>query len=174
MRIIATLVHQAEGIARARGAATPGAEHLVLAAVQLPDGTARHALERLGSLGADFGAALDALEAEDLERIGIIAPTERITADLPEPSPQSGVYRSDPSAEQLFFAAGDDARRNGGTLLGAHVLRAAAALEHGRTARALRRMGIDGEALRTAADRRDRGCVDLIRAADLRARPPNR
>jgi len=151
MKTISTLLQQAEEIARGRGADEPAAEHLVLAALQLPDGTASRALERLGSSSDDFGAALDAQEAEDLERIGVHAPGDRINAELPVPTAPTGVYKREASAQQLFQAAGDDARRGGGSLVGAHVLRAAAALERGPTARALRRMGIDRDALREAA-----------------------
>lgn len=151
MKTIAALLGQAEEIARRRGADRPAAEHLVLAALRLPDGTAARALERIGSSGDDFGAALDAQEAEDLERIGIHADRDRIAAELPPPSEPGGVYRSEPSAQELFQAAGDDARRGGGTMVGAHVLRAAAELEHGPTSRALRRLGIDRTELRAAA-----------------------
>lgn len=96
-------------------------------------------------------SAIDAQEAEDLERIGVRVDHDRISAELPPPREPTGVYQSAPSAQELFQAAGDDARRGGGDLVGAHVLRAAADLEHGATARALRRMDIDRAALRAAA-----------------------
>lgn len=151
VKAISALLTQAEEIARRRGAERPAAEHLVLAALQLPDGTAARALERMGSSAAAFGAALDAQEAEDLERIGVHADNDRIRSELPPPGEPGGVYRSEPSAQELFRAAGEDARRGGGSFVGAHVLRAAAALDHGPTARALRRMGIEATGLRTAA-----------------------
>lgn len=131
MKTIAALLTEAEQIARTRGMERPTAEHLVLAALQLPDGTAARVLERLGSSAADFGAALDAQEAEDLERIAVHVDDDRISAELPPPGEPDGIYRSEPSAQELFQAAGDGARRGGGTLVGAHVLRAAADLEHG-------------------------------------------
>jgi len=151
MKTISALLSQAEEIARRRGVERPGAEHLLSAALQLPDGTAARALERVGLTAADFDAALAAQEAEDLERIGIHVADERISTELPPPSDPAGIYRSEPSAQDLFQAAGEDARRGGGTLVGAHVLRAAAALELGPTARALRRMGIDRAQLQEAA-----------------------
>jgi ATP-dependent Clp protease ATP-binding subunit ClpA len=151
-KTISNLLRRAEEIARGRGADRPAAEHLVLAALQLPDGTASRALEWLGLSADDFRAALDAQEADDLERIGVHAPDDGISAESPAPAPRPGVYRSEPSAQQLFQAAGEDARRNGGCFVGAHVLRAAAALEHGSAARALGRMGVDPDALRAAAD----------------------
>lgn len=151
MKTISQLLREAEEIARRSGLARPAAEHLVLAALELPDGTARRVFERLGATGDDFGAALQAQETDDLGQIGIHAPDSRINAELPAPTAPTGVYRSEPSAEQLFQLAGDDARGEGGTLLGAHVLRAAAALEHGPTARAFGRMGIDPSELHEAA-----------------------
>lgn len=151
MRTISALLPQAERIARSAGAERPGAEHLVMAALQLPDGTAVRTLEHLGSSAADFRAAIEAEETDDLERVGVHADADRIDSELPPPSEPDGVYRSAPSAQQLFQAAGDDARRGGGALVGAHVLRAAADLEHGPTARALRRMGIDRTDLHAAA-----------------------
>lgn len=151
VKTISALVTKAEEIARRRGAERPAAEHLVLAALQLSDGTAARTLERVGSSAADFGTALDAQEAEDLERIGVHADDDRISSELPQPSEPVGAYRSEPSAQELFQAAGDDARRGDGSLVGAHVRRAAAALERGPTARALRGMGIDTADLRAAA-----------------------
>jgi hypothetical protein len=151
MKTISVLLTTAEEIAHRRGAERPGAEHLVSAALRLADGTAARALGRVGLTAADFDAALRAQEAEDLECIGIQVDDDRISAELPPPKDPAGVYRSEPSAQDLFLAAGEDARRGGGTLVGAHVLRAAAALEHGPTARALRRMGIDRTELRAAA-----------------------
>ncbi len=151
VKAISALLTQAEEIARRRGAERPAAEHLVLAALQLPDGTAARALERVGASAAAFGAALDAQEAEDLERIGVHADDDGMRSELPPPGEPRGFYRSEPSAQELFRAAGDDARREGGSFVGAHVVRAAAALDHGPTARALRRMSIERTALEAAA-----------------------
>lgn len=61
------------------------------------------------------------------------------------------MHRSETSAQELFQRAGADARAEGGGLLGAHVVRAAAALEHGTVARALQHLGVDAQALHTSA-----------------------
>lgn len=151
MKTISALLQDAEEIARSQGTDKPAAEHLVLAALALPDGTASRALTRVGSSAEDLRSALDAQAADDLARVGISAPDDEIRAELPEPTAPVGLYRSEPSAQQLFQAAGDDARENGGSIVGAHVLRAAAALEHGPTARAFRRLGIGPAELRAAA-----------------------
>ncbi len=151
VKSIAALLTQAEEIARNGGAEQPAAEHLVLAALQLPDGTAARALERLGCAATDFATVLEEQEVDDLGRIGVHADHDRIGAELPVPGEPSGLYRSETSAQELFKVAGDEARHGGGAFVGAHVLRAAAGLEHGATARALRRMGIDRAELRDAA-----------------------
>ena len=108
-------------------------------------------ISRLLGDAEDFDAALAAQEAEDLGRVGVHADGERIGAALPPPGDPSGVYRSEPSAQELFQAAGAESRRARRTFVGAHVLAAAADLERGPTARALRRMGVDRTALREAA-----------------------
>lgn len=151
MTTIRRLLEEAERIAAGRGAPRPSAEHLVLAALDLPDGTAHRAFARLGRSPDEFAAALDRQEADDLRPVGVEAPHDTIGAQLPPPGAPAGVYRSEPSAQQLFQLAGADARRHGGVLTGAHLLRAAADLEHGVVARTLRRIGIDRGDLREAA-----------------------
>jgi hypothetical protein len=152
MRTIATLLRTAEEIARRDGGAEPAAEHLVLSALGLADGTARAAFERVGADPDAFGPALRDEHERALASVGVHADEALIGDRLPEPPAAPGVYRSDPSARQLFQLAGGDARAEGGGLLGAHVIRAAATLEHGTTARALRAMGVDPDALRAAAE----------------------
>lgn len=148
---IERLLEGAERIALERGAPRPAAEHLVLAALELPDGTAQRTLERLGRTPGAFAAALDDQEGDDLRHVGVDAPREAIDARLPSPVTPTGPYRSEPSAQQLFQLAGGDARGHGEPLAGAHVLRAAAGLEHGVVARALRRMDVDREQLHAVA-----------------------
>lgn len=151
MSAIKKLLESAEAIARREGLAQPAAEHLVLAALELPDGTARAALERTGSSAEAFASAVRAQHAAALDAVGVVVDDDLLDASLPEPERATGVYRSEPSAQELFQRAGADARAEGGGLLGAHVIRAAAELEHGTVARAFERMGVDPHALRAAA-----------------------
>lgn len=148
---IKQLLEQAEAIARRDGLAAPAAEHLVLAALELPDGTARAALERAGSSAEAFAAALREQHAAALAAVGVVADDELIDASLPDPQPATGVYRSETSAQELFQRAGAAARAEGGGLLGAHVVRAAAALEHGTVARVLEHLGVDRHVLSASA-----------------------
>lgn len=151
MGTIKQLLENAETIARRDGLAQPAAEHLVLAALDLPDGTARAALERTGSSAEAFAAALRVQHATALEAVGVVVDDDLIAASLPEPERSTGVYRSETSAQELFQRAGTDARAECGGLLGAHVVRAAATLEHGTVARTFEHMGVDSHALRASA-----------------------
>lgn len=144
-------MENAETIAHRDGLTQPAAEHLVLAALDLPDGTARAALDRAGSSAETFATALREQHAAALDAVGVAVDDELIDASLPEPAPAAGVYRSEPSAQELFQRAGADARSGGGGLLGAHVLRAAADLEHGTVARTFEHLGVDRNTLRAAA-----------------------
>ena len=161
MKTIKQLLEAAERIAAERGGRRPSAEHLVLAALELPEGSAARTFERLGRSPGAFAVALDDQEADDLRRAGVEAPLETIRAQVPAPGPPVGVYRSEPSAQQLFQIVADDARRHDEGLTGAHVLRATADLDHGVVARARQRVGIDRAELRSAAtdeiERREAG-----------------
>lgn len=151
MATIKELMESAETIAREDGLGQPGAEHLVLAALDLPDGTARAALERAGSSRDAYAVTLREQHTAALAAIGVAVDDDLIDAALPDPTSPAGVYRSDTSAQELFRRAGDDARADGGGLLGAHVIRAAAGVDHGTVARTFERMGIDTELLRESA-----------------------
>lgn len=151
MSTIKQLLENAETIARRDGLTQPAAEHLVLAALDLPDGTARAALERTGSSEEAFASALREQHAAALDVVGVVVDDGLIDASLPEPETATGVYRSETSAQELFQRAGAVARTEGGGLLGAHILRAAAELEHGTVARTFQHLGVDPHALRESA-----------------------
>lgn len=153
MRTIGRLLTDAEEVARRLGDERPSAEHLLLAAMMLPDGSAARVLQRF-NLDADrLAQAIRDEHASALVTAGIDASTAAaMSADRPVTPPRgSGVYRSNPSAQELFQAAGAAARAAGQQLAGAHVVLAAADLEHGTLARALERLGVDRSALRAAA-----------------------
>jgi ATP-dependent Clp protease ATP-binding subunit ClpA len=153
MRTIGRLLTDAELVARRMGDERPSAEHLLLASMTLPDGTASGALQRLGVDADRLAGAIRDEHASALVAAGIDASTAAaMSADQPvTPARGSGVYRSNPSAQELFQAAGAAARAAGQRLAGAHVVLAAAELEHGTLARALDRLGVDRATLRAAA-----------------------
>ena len=147
----------AERHAHAAGQTEPAAEHFVLAALDLPDGSARRVFEHLRLDPAQFSAAIEQQYRDALRASGI-----GWADPLPEPPrlpAAAGVYRARASAQGLMDelarqvmpqarqAAGDPAA----PLLGAHVIVAASAARHGVVARAMQVMGSDHRRLAAAA-----------------------
>ncbi|HET8776141.1 MAG TPA: Clp protease N-terminal domain-containing protein [Candidatus Limnocylindria bacterium] len=153
MRTIKQLLTDAERIAREMGEEEPAAEHLLLAAVGLPDGTAARAL---ASLGLDADAIRKALRDEQADAL-VAAGVARETAEaMAEPTPlgASGaplLYGAGPSAREVFQDAGRLARSSKQRLAGAHVVAAVARLERGTLPRVLDRLGADRTRLADAA-----------------------
>lgn len=159
MRTIKRLLTAAEATARELGEEQPGAEHLLLAALELPDGSARRAFARAGVEPEGVRTALARAEADALVSVGI-APDEAraLAAGEPLDAPATGVYRSQPSAREAFQAATALVRSHRpAALKGAHVVAGVASMERGRVASALAALGVDRETLRAAA-------IDEIRA----------
>jgi ATP-dependent Clp protease ATP-binding subunit ClpA len=149
MGVIQTLCLQAENHARRDGQSEPGAEHFLLAALDLPDGTARRAFERVGADHAGLEAAIAAQYAKALGVLGLDVGAEPEAEAL---EPPHGVYRAAPSGRDVMQALAAHRRfGDASSLVGAHVVAEVASMPHGVAARALREMGIDREALRQAA-----------------------
>ena len=149
MRTLSQLCTQAEVHARASGQAAPGAEHFLLAAIDLPDGSARRAFE---SIGADPAAVRSAIEQQYrnvLQGLGLGNAALPQAAALEPHAP--GLYRAQPSGQELVQALARTRKDQGGPLLGAHVVLAVAAMSQGVAARTLRAMGIDAARLAAAA-----------------------
>jgi ATP-dependent Clp protease ATP-binding subunit ClpA len=153
MRTIKQLLTDAERIAREMGEEEPGAEHLLLSAIGLPDGTAASAL---AAFSVDADRIREALREEQAEAL-VSAGVPRETAEaMAEPTPLGPagaplLYGAGPSAREAFQAAGTIARSAKQRLAGAHVVAAVADMEHGTTARVLGRMGVDRAKLADAA-----------------------
>jgi len=150
LRTIKALLGGAERLARDSGEELPGAEHLLLSALALPDGTARRAFGRLDIDPDGLPGAIAAQHVEALRAVGIDAGR---VATLNEPAPPArGVFNATPSAQAVFRRAvelsGTPKPRR---LLGAHVVAAVCEMEHGTVARALRHLGVDRQELAVAA-----------------------
>lgn len=146
MATIKALCTAAERHANGAGQQQPGAEHFVLAALELPDGSAGAVFRRLQADPAAFRAAIEQQYAAALAGLGLAAgwpPAAPVTAG-------AGVYQAGASGQALLqaLAAQDKA---GQPLLGAHVLLAASAAQQGVTARTLQVMGLTPAALEQAA-----------------------
>jgi len=153
MRTIKQLLTDAERIAREMGEEEPGAEHLLLSAIGLPDGSAGRAL---GSLGVDAERIRTALrdeQADALVSAGVPRETAEAMAD-PDPLGPAGaplLYGAGPSAREVFQEAGKLARSSKQRLAGAHVVTAIAGLERGTVPRVLGLLGVDRQRLADAA-----------------------
>lgn len=148
MRTIKALCLAAERHANAEGQQEVGLEHFVLAAIDLPDGTARKAFESVNADPDGFRNAITQQYRQALDSVGISG-----EAEAPVPvSPRTGAYRSRPQVGPMLEQLASRERREvSEALLGAHVIAAIAATEHGVAARALKAMGIDRAALASAA-----------------------
>lgn len=145
---LSRLCTDAEAHARASGQAAPGAEHFLLAAIGLPDGSARRAFESVGADPNAVRAAIEQQYRDALQGLGLHAPLPQAPALAP-PSP--GPYQAQPSGQELMQALAHSRKEQGGPLLGAHVVAAVAAMPQGVAARTLRAMGIDAGRLAAAA-----------------------
>ncbi|MBD8869432.1 Clp protease N-terminal domain-containing protein [Nocardioides donggukensis] len=149
LRTVKRLLTQAEDEARAMGDDLPGPEHLVLAALALPDRTAVEALIAVGVDEDALRVALSTAQEHALLSVGA-QPFELPEADL---APGTGPYRSTPQAQRTFRTAAALAKaERPHRLRGAHVVAAAAdESEHGTWARALWLLRVPPADLRAAA-----------------------
>ncbi len=152
IRTIDALLKGSEAQARRMGDEIPGAEHLLLSALELPDGTARAAFT---AVGADPDALLPAVaevHAEALRAVGIAVDASALGDPGPLEPVTNGPMRSDPSQQAAFQEAVRLSKlERPSRLRGAHVVVAVAGMEHGTATRALAAMGVDRSALADAA-----------------------
>ncbi len=142
-----TLFPAAERIARDDGVEQPGAEHLLLAALDLDD-IATNALSAFDVDEVDLRAAIVVQHDEALRAIGVIADDNAITAALPTSGRPSGPYRSQGSLQTAFQHAVELAKRDSAPLNSGYLLLAVTDAEHGTVERALRHLGVDPAQLR--------------------------
>jgi ATP-dependent Clp protease ATP-binding subunit ClpA len=140
----------AETHARDGGEDKPGAEHFLLAALDLPDGTARRAFEQLGANADNFKEAIGLQYTDALRGVGLT--TEPTVEDDVVVSGDRKLYDAQPSGQAVMQQLA--ARRkdlNDAALVGAQVVEVVASMQHGVAVRSLRAMGIDPAALGAAA-----------------------
>ena len=155
---INALCSGAEKLANADGQKEPGAEHLVLSALELPDGTARKAFKRVHADPDSFRAAIARQYEDALQNIGIALPPEAAIADEASPiAAGAGLYKAQASADTLMqtlardIMAKEHKADSATPLLGAHVILAATTAQYGVAIRAFQAMGIDPTKLTEAA-----------------------
>ena len=132
----------AELEAKRMGARKPGTEHLVVAAIELPEGSARRAFQRAGIDPGEFRVGIVRLRDDSVRASGD-ASNEEQGEGTPEPKPSLMPTRTSPSAETVFKAVVDLVRKEKSSLYGAYMVMVAADDSYGTTARVLRSMGVD-------------------------------
>lgn len=160
-----TLFLAAEEEARRVGDPRPGAEHLVLAAFALPDGSAERAFARIGLDSDSFRAALANQHEDALRAVGVQVDESRSGGEPLEPSGNRRPFTvapPTPTAQKLFKKIVKLVHREKSQLYGAYIVMVAAQTEHGTTARTLRSMGVEPETLVEAA----RTEIDALRTGN--------
>lgn len=154
LRIMKTVFPEAERLALEEGLPEPGAEHLLLAAVGLEDGSALRALARVGVEPATLRQAIASQQRAALESVGVHADDDAIGAALPQPPERpGGVYRSAASAQALFQRVKALAVADRQPMLSAYFVLAAMEIEHGTIPRAFAELGVTRPKLYEAAKR---------------------
>lgn len=144
IRTIRTLCETAERLALDDQQHEAGAEHFLLAALELPDNSARRAFEAVGADPAAFRSAVHRQYESALAGMGMAFPG-------PEALPRrKGIYNASASGRVVMNNLAVH-RKAHNPLLAAHVVEAVATMEQGVAARALQDMGLDRNALAAAA-----------------------
>lgn len=150
------LFPQAERIAHADGIDQPGAEHLLLAALDLDDGVATAALQSFDVDAAALGAAIVEQHDEALRSVGVIADDNALAAALPDHDEARGPYRARGSLSLAFQRAIALAKQDRAALNSGYLLLAIVEAERGTVARALEHLGIDRTLLRNQTSKLQR------------------
>ncbi|MBC7995878.1 MAG: peptidase [Rhizobacter sp.] len=160
-KTIALLCTQAEQSARAEGRVKPGSEHFVLAALQLPDDTARHAFRSLGIDANAFNKAIATQFADALAAVGVVVEPSAAAGNTSSThvAPASTPYEAEPSGQALMqrIAASRNSRPTR-CLMSADVLLASAQQEHSIASRAFASLGVSKQQLADAANQAIAGC----------------
>ncbi|GMQ94140.1 MAG: hypothetical protein BMS9Abin12_1624 [Acidimicrobiia bacterium] len=142
------------------GEKKPGAEHLVLAALDLQEGSARRVFERVHADPGAFRSAIVDQHADAARAVGVEPMDDVLEQQIRESSPSLSPMRSSRSARELFKKVVELVRKEKSHLSGAYIVLVASQVEHGTTARALRSMGIDPVAFIAAS----RSEIDVMNA----------
>lgn len=145
MGTIKALCETAERIATAEHQTAPGAEHFVLAAQELPDGSAARVFDKLGLGAESFHEALREVHRAALAAAGVGEAQVRDSEQSVPPLQQSGdIYRAAPSGQAVLQGLAALRKRGvTGPLIGVHVLEIVVAMQHGPTAQAFSLLGRD-------------------------------
>ncbi|NVK75671.1 MAG: hypothetical protein HWE24_19535 [Oceanospirillaceae bacterium] len=145
MKTISKLISGAEEQAHINGKEEPGAEHFVLSALNLDDGSAKRVFERMDANAEKFKSAISQQYTDALSSIGF----DNVNEISSEAIQSNKIFHtSQPSGQtlvkSLYTLKQRDKHR---PLLGVHVISVASEMEYGVVARAFRAMGVDSKQL---------------------------
>ncbi|UOD32127.1 Clp protease N-terminal domain-containing protein [Massilia violaceinigra] len=152
MKTIQHLCRGAEKYALADQQREPAAEHFLLSALDLDDGTARRAFAQVDADPARLPQAIAQQYRDGLRFAGVApgAADDALLAAAPL-AHNRGLYRAAPSGADLMQALAQRRADDRGPLLGAHVVALVAAMRQGVAPRSLAALGVDAAALSAAA-----------------------
>lgn len=152
MKTIRHLCQGAERYALADQQRAPAAEHFLLAALDLDDGTARRAFAQVRADPAQLPQAIAQQYRDALRYAGLEpdAADDAIAQAAPLQAEQR-LYRAAPSGADLMQTLAQQRASQDGPLLGAHVVALVADMRQGVAPRSLAVLGVDAAALRAAA-----------------------
>ncbi len=158
MSTIRQLCEAAEAHALADRQRQPGAEHFLLAALDLQDGTAQLTFKRVGVNPEALKPAIEHQYRAALEAIGLSVGLGEVSGAPATQQLAQGVYQAAACGQEVMQALAN-ARHRHAPLLGAHVVAIIAAMPYGVAARALRSIGVDLAALRAIAEEVTDSCT---------------
>jgi len=149
MKTISRLIKGAESHANLSGDEKAGAEHYVLSALDLPDGSAAKVFSMLGISSEQYKQSLEKQYSDALDSVGV-------NIDNTEPESieeRSNFVNVQPSGSDLMkslhsIKQSDKDR----ALLGVHVLSAVAKMKKGAAIRAFKALGIDRDRLNSVVN----------------------
>jgi ATP-dependent Clp protease ATP-binding subunit ClpA len=153
MGTLKVLCEGAERHALQDGQQEPGAEHFLLAALDLPDGAARRTFARLAADPDRLREAIAQQHGDALRGIGIDPSLVALMEEGGAP-PQAAraIYSTKPSGQAVIHElAAQREHDKDAPLSGAHVVLAVASVRQGASVRALARLGIGLDAIGAAA-----------------------
>lgn len=151
IRTMNQLFTAAEKEALQVGESEPGDEHLILAAFELPDGSAERAFKRVGVYPKAFRDAVSKQHDDALRAMGIRPDRVDPASRIPTAPEQNKPMRFKGSSRNVFKRVVKMVKKEKTPLYGAHIVFMAAQAEHGTTARALAALGVTRDALAQAA-----------------------
>lgn len=151
VRTLSQFLVDAEQQARRRGVETPGAEHLLLAAINHSDGYAKRAF---ASMGVTYEAIDDAISQQyqtALAGIGIdISGSSLAAVDEPICSPKPRIYDAQPSAQEVIQRLYHIGKESHQPLTSVHLAKAITTMKNGTAARVFAALGLGADQITAA------------------------